>query len=397
MTKPNFLFIFMLGALTALGPLCTDFYIPALPDITQQLNTSSSLTQLTITAALFGLGFGQLFWGPLSDKRGRKIPVLVSLLLFILASIGCALSTNIYLLIAGRLIQGFAGAGGAVLSRAIARDHFEGSDLTRMLVLVLAISGVAPIIAPVLGGLQLSFTQWSGLFFTLACVGFILLMVTALSLKESHTPSVQEQVSALTSISTLMRNPAFLGMCLSQGLINSGLFAYIAASSYVFQVDYHMSPLAYSYLFAVNGAGMIFSSYLSAYLARRRGEKTVINYSQNLALLSAVVLMVSGLLSASLPVIIVELFITIAFTSVLVTLINSQAMQISEHNAGAASACLGTLMFALGGIAAPLTSIGGTSLFSMSLVIVLCFVCGWLCWFALSGKNTNTYHSLEQN
>lgn len=384
MNKHNALLALILGLLAALGPLCLDLYLPALPDITKQMNTSTSLSQVTLTAALFGLGLGQLIFGPISDKVGRKLPLLVSLGIFIATSIWCAFTSDIHQLILARFIQGLAGSGGAVLSRAIARDHFSGTDLTRFFVLLMAINGVAPILAPVAGGFQLSFTPWQGLFISLAIIGTVLFLLSAKLLKESHHPASNNNTSMLSAIKHVMSERKFLGMNLAQGFMLAGMFAYIGSSSYVFQGVYKLSPQGYSYIFAFNGLGLITASYLAAKLSRKWGEINIVSYGLILAVASASLLLISGLLNAPLWVIIGELFITIAFTSGMSTLINSQAMQLIDKNAGVASACLGTLMFVMGGISAPLTSIGGASLFSMTFVLACCYLLALLCWFFIT-------------
>ncbi|EPP3524858.1 MFS transporter, partial [Enterobacter hormaechei] len=151
MAKLSFSFAAILGLLTAIGPLCSDFYLPALPEIATQLNTSTTLTQLSLTSALIGLGLGQLFFGPLSDRIGRKTPLLFSLLLFVLASVLCASTQNIYALIGWRFVQGVAGAGGSVLARSIARDNNHGTMLTQFFALLMTVNGIAPVVSPVLG------------------------------------------------------------------------------------------------------------------------------------------------------------------------------------------------------------------------------------------------------
>ena len=168
MAKLSFSFAAILGLLTAIGPLCSDFYLPALPEIATQLNTSTTLTQLSLTSALIGLG--QLFFGPLSDRIGRKTPLLFSLLLFVLASVLCASTQNIYALIGWRFVQGVAGAGGSVLARSIARDNYHGTMLTQFFALLMTVNGIAPVVSPVLGGYIASHFDWRMLFWVYLAV-----------------------------------------------------------------------------------------------------------------------------------------------------------------------------------------------------------------------------------
>ena len=379
--------VIILGLLAGLGPLCTDLYLPALPDITSQLSTTSATTQITLTAALFGLGIGQLVFGPVSDKFGRKLPLLLSLSLFIGASIWCAMVGNIHELIIARFIQGLAGSGGAVLSRAIARDMYSGSDLTRFFALLMAVNGLAPIAAPIIGGFQLQYTPWQGLFISLAVIAGALLLASGIGLKESLKPDQVSQESMLTGMKRVLSNRPFVGMSLAQGFVFAGMFAYIAASSYVFQEQFELSPQAYSYVFGLNGFGMIISATIAAKFARHHGETTVINYAIILAVLSAGALLTTSLLNGSLVIVMPILMVTIAFTSALATLVNSKAMQQLHKNAGVGSAILGTTMFAFGGISSPLTGINGTSLLSMAIVVFICYALGALSWFFIVKPN----------
>ena len=161
----------ILGLLSGIGPLCTDFYLPALPEITQQLQATSTQTQLSLTAALIGLGLGQLFFGPLSDRIGRLKPLALSLLLFIFSSAMCALTRDINMLIVWRFLQGFAGAGGSVLSRSIARDKYQGTLLTQFFALLMTVNGIAPVLSPVLGGYVITAFDWRILFWAMAPIG----------------------------------------------------------------------------------------------------------------------------------------------------------------------------------------------------------------------------------
>jgi len=384
MNMNNRFLVVLLGLLAGLGPLCTDLYLPALPDITEQLNSTTATSQITLTAALFGLGIGQLIFGPLSDKFGRKIPLLLSLALFIAASLWCAAGTNITQLIIARFIQGLAGSGGAVLSRAIARDHYSGAELTRFFALLMAVNGLAPIAAPIIGGFQLQYTQWQGLFISLAVIAGALLLTSTMGLKESLNPSHANQHSMLSAMKEVLGNRSFIGMSLAQGFVFAGMFAYIAASSYVFQEQFELTPQEYSYVFGMNGFGLILSAMIAARFARHHGETTVVNYAIILAVLSAGVLLLVGLSNTSIGLVMPALFVTIAFTSALATLINSKAMQQLHKNAGVGSAVLGATMFAFGGISSPLTGINGTSLVSMSIVVFVCYCLGALSWFFIA-------------
>ena len=235
----------ILGALAALGPLCTDLYLPALPDIAQQFTAPTSVIQLTLTATLLGLGVGQLLFGPLSDSLGRRRTLLSSLVLFVVASLGCTLATDIHQLLVARLLQGIAGSGGIVLSRAIARDLYQGHELTRFYALLMMINGVAPIGAPVLGGELLRLVDWRGIFAVLTAIVLLLTLASTLQVRETlppqqRTPGGLRQT--LQQIRQLLTLRPFMGLCLAQGFTIAGMFAYIGASSFVLQQLYGLTP-----------------------------------------------------------------------------------------------------------------------------------------------------------
>lgn len=218
----------ILGILTAFGPICTDFYLPALPQISSDLHTSIPLSQLSLTAALIGLGIGQLFFGPWSDRIGRRKPLMLALALFTLSSIGCMFVQDITQMVVMRFIQGFAGAGGAVLARAIASDRYVGKQLAQFFALIMAINGIAPIIAPVLGGIQLQFTEWQGLFASLSILGVVIFLLCYFLIAESHDPNRvgQLQKSFKLAFTTVVKDKIFIGLCLMQSMMMGGLFAY---------------------------------------------------------------------------------------------------------------------------------------------------------------------------
>ncbi|WP_261643721.1 multidrug effflux MFS transporter [Erwinia mallotivora] len=381
MKTGRFSYALMLGALTALGPLCTDFYLSSLPELTRQLNASTASGQLTLTAALAGLGVGQFVFGPLSDRIGRKIPLLVSLLLFCLASLWCAWTDDMAQLIAARFFQGVAGAGGAVLSRAIARDLYDGSALTRFFALLMTINGIAPVVAPVLGGLQLSITSWRGLFISLAVAGALLLLLAWRVLPE--TRSGPRNATASSGSGSVFGDRTFMLLCLLQGFMMAGLFAYIGASSYIFQQAWQLSALQYSCTFAVNGVGLVIFSLLLARLSVKWGESAVLSAALPLAVIFALSLLLTFLLQGPLWLIIAVLFFTVSINSGICTLASSVAMQRQGESSGTASAWMGMLMFAMGGVSAPLTGIGGTSGVSMSVVLLGGYLLALACYLAV--------------
>ncbi|WP_312686974.1 multidrug effflux MFS transporter [Kosakonia sp.] len=362
----------VLGMLTAIGPICTDLYLPALPDITRQMDTTNTLTQLSLTASLIGLGLGQLFFGPLSDRMGRKRPLLLSLLLFIVSSVLCASTHNIHWLIFWRFVQGIAGAGGSVLSRAIARDKYQGTQLTQFFALLMTITGIAPIVSPLLGGYITALLHWRALFWTMAIIGVVLMLCAALLLKE--TLQVKSSGESLLKTSLIvLKNRQFSTFCFIQAFMLAGLFSYIGSSSFVLQNEYGLTPIKFSLVFGINGVGMIISALIFARLARHiRGAALLKN---GLALAVLLALMTAVFAWFNMPILsLVGLFFTIAINSGISTIAGSAAMNsVDAHHSGTASALLGMLMFVFGGIAAPLSGLGGEAMWKMSFAIVLAY------------------------
>lgn len=366
----------VLGLLATLGPLCTDLYLPALPELASELSTTAAAAQLSLTAGLLGLGFGQLIFGPLSDKLGRRRPLLISLFILLLASIWCALAQDINHLIVARLIQGLAGAGGAVLSRAVARDLYSGHELTRFFALLMLINGLAPIIAPVMGGVMLGIMDWRGIFIVLAAISILLLLLSFRHLHETLPP--QRRVtggigSIILSVGSLLTQRQFMGLCLAQGFAGAGMFAYIGASPFVLQEIYQLSPQTFSLCFAINGVGLIFSAQISSRLSGHFGEMRVLKAGLLIAGIASLSLLLAAARHASLVWLLIPLFFTIIIIGIVGPSASALAMQSQGDKAGSASALLGVSMFTLGAISVPLTGLFGTSAISMALVIAICY------------------------
>ncbi|MFD1802747.1 Bcr/CflA family efflux MFS transporter [Mixta tenebrionis] len=381
-----------LGLLAALGPLCIDFYLPALPALAADLQTPTATAQLSLTAGLLGLGAGQLIFGPLSDKMGRMRPLALSLVLLFIASVGCALAQNINQLLLARLLAGLAGAGGAVLSRAIARDMYSGHDLTRFFAMLMLVNGLAPIAAPVLGGALMAFLDWRGLFIVLALVALLLLVMTRCKLTETLPAAQRSQgsvLSAWAALGQVITHRPFMGFCLTQGFMMAGMFAYIGASPFVLQQIYHLSPQAFSFCFAVNGLGLIIASQASARLCPLWGEYRVLKGGLALAFIAAGTLLLAGFAGAALPLVLIALFFTVASNGVIAVTAGSLAMQSQGKRAGSASGLLGVTMFTLGAVSVPISGAGGTSVLTMTLTIFGCYLLAIVMFLVLTQQPQN--------
>ncbi|WP_434582464.1 multidrug effflux MFS transporter [Klebsiella sp. R390] len=373
MPRISLSWVLILGLLTAIGPLCTDFYLPALPDITQQLSATGTQTQLSLTAALIGLGVGQLFFGPLSDRIGRKKPLALSLLLFIFSSAMCAMTYDVHMLIGWRFLQGFAGAGGSVLSRSIARDKYQGTQLTQFFALLMAVNGIAPVVSPVIGGYITTSFDWRFLFWAMAGIGAVLLILSLAVLQETR-PAQSAATAAQQSDAPVLKNRRFMRYCLIQAFMMAGLFSYIGSSSFVIQSEYGMSALQFSLLFGLNGIGLIIAAQIFSRLSHRYDADMLLRRGLTLAVLCATLTLLLTWLQ--LPrLALIGLFFTVSFMSGISTISGSRAMsEVSSAQSGTASALMGTLMFVCGGIAAPLAGIGGETMLKMSIAMTISYL-----------------------
>ncbi|MBK4785787.1 MAG: multidrug effflux MFS transporter [Pantoea sp. Pent] len=352
-----------LGLLAALGPLCIDLYLPALPELARDLGSETATAQLSLTAGLLGLLF--------------------------IASIGCALAKDIHALLVARLFEGLAGAGGAVLSRAIARDMYSGHELTRFFALLMLVNGLAPIGAPVLGGALMTVLNWRGIFVVLGAIAVLLILLARWKLRETLPAERRNQgsiFSAWAALGQVITHRPFMGFCLTQGFMMSGMFAYIGASPFVLQQIYGLSPQAFSLCFAANGIGLVIASQTSARLCPLWGEYRVLKGGLTLAFVASSCLLLAGVSGAPLPLVLVALFFTIASNGVIATTASSLAMQSQGHRAGSASAEIGVAMFSLGALSVPITGLGGTSVISMTATIFGCFMLAIVMFMLLAQK-----------
>ena len=372
MPRVSLSWVVVLGLLSAIGPLCTDFYLPALPEITEQLSATGTQTQLSLTAALIGLGLGPMFFGPLSDRIGRRKPLALSLLLFIFSSAMCAVTQDIHLLIGWRFLQGFSGAGGSVLSRSIARDRYQGTLLTQFFALLMTVNGIAPVLSPVLGGYIITAFDWRILFWTMAGIGVVLLVLSLTVLHET-LPAKSASTAQQPKGTPVLKNRRFMRYCLIQAFMMAGLFSYIGTSSFVIQSEYGMSPMQFSLLFGLNGIGLIIAALIFSKLARRVAAETLLRRGLVLAVLCAAVTLLFAW--SQLPVLaLVGLFFTVSFMSGISTVSGAEAMSaVSSAQSGTASALMGTLMFVCGGIAAPLAGLGGETMLKMSFAMTISY------------------------
>ena len=354
--------VVVLGLLSTFGPLSLDLYLPALPQLADDLGASASLAQLSITACLVGLAVGQLVAGPLSDRLGRRPPLIVGLVAFLLASVACALAPSAAVLVLLRLIQGLAGAAGIVISRAIARDLYSGRALMIFFSRLLLVAGLAPVIAPVLGGQLTRIMTWRGIFGVLAGFGAVLLLAGLFGLKETLPPErriVGNFRRTLQGYNTLLHDRFFVGCALSSGLAGASMFAYIAGSTFVLQRIYGMSPQGFSLVFGCISLGLVAAAQGGARLALVWPLPRVLGFGLTINLLGATALLITVISGLPLEALIGALVIMVCAVGLIFPTANALAMADYPDLAGTASSLQGLSQFVFGAVAAPLVGIAG--------------------------------------
>lgn len=360
------LITFMLGALSAVPPLSMDMYLPALPDVTRTLHTSATSGQLTLTACLTGMALGQLVVGPMSDRWGRRRPLLVGLLVYVVASVSCALAPDAALLIGCRLLQGLAGAAGIVIARAVVRDLYDGLEMARFFSTLLLVSSLAPVAAPVLGGQVLRFTAWRGVFLVLAVIGVALTALVWRRLPETLPPARRRGggvLGALFIMRGLLADRVFAGYVMVNGFAYGALFSYIAASPFVIQGIYGASPQTFSLLYGLNSLGMMIVGRVNGKLlvGRVRLDRALGAGLGVIAAAGTVLLMVAqgAFGDAGTVPVACCLFVMISALGLVLPNTNALALMRTPHAAGSASALVGTSCFAMGAVATLLVGIAG--------------------------------------
>ncbi|KAF0507377.1 multidrug effflux MFS transporter [Pediococcus pentosaceus] len=356
--------VFFMGVVSATGPLSMDMYLPGLPEMQRAFHSSASTLQLSITFCLIGLAVGQLIVGPISDRIGRRVPLVVGFGLYAVTSLMLIFTTNIYLFIGIRLIQGLAGSTGQVLSRAVARDLFNGHELTKFYAMLMAVNGAFPIIAPIIGGALLSIVQWQGIFVLLFVIGILVMVGVLCTLPETLKVTNNEVLTlgqTFKGLGAMFGKRQFILIALTQGLIFGALFSYISASSFVFQTYFHMTVGQFSLLYAINGLGIILGNNLPGYLPEQIKDSDILNGGLIGGMFAGVLLVGSLLLRPMAILVIIPLFIVVFCVGVVNTAATSMAMSLGGRtNAGAASAVLDLLMNIIGALASPLAGIMGT-------------------------------------
>lgn len=375
--------LLLLGALTGLAPLSIDMYLPGFPAIEKSLLAQAGSAELTLASYFIGLAIGQLFYGPLSDRFGRRLPLMVGLVIYIAASIGCAFAGSIPELIIWRFLQALGGCAGMVVTLAIIRDRCSANDAARALSMLILVMGLAPILAPLIGGWIVTTFDWRALFLTLAFAGSLGLLAVYFHLEETHDtrnepPLVLRHV--LRNYGRLMIDRSFIGYTLSGGLARAGMFAYIAGSPFVFIEYYEIPAQHYGWIFGINAAGLILFSQINAWRLKKHDATVLL--SRALWLPGGIGLILLGLSLTghiTLPLLLVGIFCFVASIGYIGP--NSSAATLATHGqqAGTASALMGSLQFGLATLAGGLVNLlhDGTTC-PMAIVMAGCGIGAWL-------------------
>jgi MFS transporter, DHA1 family, multidrug resistance protein len=363
------------GALSSFGPLSIDLYLPALPRVAGDLGATDSATQLSVSACLIGLALGQLVFGPLSDKYGRRRLLLAGVAVWTLSALACAAAPDVWALVSLRFVQGLGGAAGLVIARAVIRDLFDGPAMARAFGLVSLIGSIAPAVAPVAGGALLHVTTWRGLFVILAAVGLALLVMSWVALPESLPPERRRSGGArevATAMRRLGRDRLFVGSGAVLALGSSVLFIYISLSSFVLQQHFGFSAGAFSVVFAANSVGILAAGWLTVALLRHHTSRWTLGCGLIIMLVGAATLLVAVLAGWGRLAVLPPLLITIASVGFVFPTTTGLALLGRTRDAGTASALLGSTQFLAGAVAGPLVSVGGASAAAMAIGMV-CF------------------------
>ena len=386
--------LILLGMLTAFGPFVTDMYLPSLPSMGEYFGTTSSMVQLGLTTSMIGLAIGQVFFGPLSDRYGRRLPLLAAMWLFLASTLLCLYAQDIHQFVAFRLLQGIAGAGGIVISRSVATDKFSGRELAKMLAVIGAINGIAPVAAPIVGGVFTDLIGWQGIFWILFGLGVVLLAACfhfQESLPREHRLASRWS-DTFRSFSVVLRDRQYVCYVLQMAFAQGVLFANIASSPFIVQQHYGFSAFAFSLCFGVNALMIGVGAALSVKFHRQESSTlagccgmVVIAVSQCLALMLGCSFWVyEGLMLFLL------FFMGLTFTST-----TALAMDCQRENAGTASALLGAICFAAGGVVSPLVGLGNI-LSSTGIIFVVCAFCSLFCMLiALGRRRTRVYFAFS--
>lgn len=380
--RPDARYVLLLGTMAALPAVSTDIYLPSLPEVAADLGTSATAAQLTMTGMLVGGAVGQLVVGPLSDRFGRRRPVLVGVALHVVTSLLCALVGAIGPLIALRVAQGFFNASATVVAMALIRDRFVGSDASRLMSRLMLVIGVAPLFAPSLGGLIAGQAGWRAVFVALAVFGVALWVLVVVKMPETLPPERRRPGgvrTALAGYAALLRDRHFVALAVMPGLAMAVLMSYVVASPFVLRQGYGLSEQEFAVVFAVNGVGLVLGAQVNAALVRRVAPIRILRVAQVVTVVLTGVLLVVALTGAGgMWGLLVVLWLVLTLVNLAPP--NASAVALSRHGAvaGTAAAFIGSLQAGVAGVVSPVSGLLGGDAVAMAVVMFAAAVVGLL-------------------
>ncbi len=392
MAKSNVTLIIILGALTAVGPFSIDMYLPGMDSIANHFGTPIENAQFTLTSFIFGISFGQLFYGPIIDRFGRKTPLIVGMILYIVSSLACAFSPSIWGLVFFRFLQSLGACAGMVIPRAVIRDVFPPHEGAKVFSQIILVMGVAPIIAPSIGGILLNYLDWKSIFYTLAAISFLTLVATVYTFHDKKGPDHSislKFIPVIKEYAEVFSNSHFKAYALTSGFAAAVMFAYIGGSSFVFMVLNGLDKTQYSLLFSFNAFGLILSSQVNRLLLKKYEAATIVKIVCLGYFPVSFCLVLFSVLGFGFIPMLVLIFLLVSSFGLIVPNASALAMAPFSKNAGSASALMGALQLGFGSLSTAAVSLlhDGTEL-PMLIVMAVCGLSAMSC-LLLSGRRVN--------
>lgn len=366
-------YVLILGSLIALGPFTVDLYLPAFPTVAADLQASDAAIQMTLTTTMIGFGVGQLVVGPLSDAVGRKKPLLIATALHVLASLAVVVAPTVEWVMVARLFQGIGAAGGAVVAMAMVRDMFHGQALIKMLANMALVTGVAPVIAPVIGSQLLRVVDWREIFVVLAAYGVLMFLVAKMALHEtrpSHMRGRQTMGDVTRRYRKLLTDGSFVGIMIVGAMGFTALFSYLSSSSFVLQDQYGVSAQQFGFIFGLNAVGQIVCVQIAGRMMRVLAPRTVAAIGVTLMSMGAIALALCAILDVGLIGVVVPLLFVVPPLGLVMPSVQVMALNGHGGEAGTAASLIGAGNNMVAGAVTPLIGVLGMSALSMAAVMI---------------------------
>jgi DHA1 family bicyclomycin/chloramphenicol resistance-like MFS transporter len=394
--REKLLYILLLGSLTALGPFTVDLYLPAFPALEQHFGVSAAAIQLTLAGTTVGFAIGQLVVGPFSDKFGRRMPLILATALHIASSLGAALSTDIGALSLFRILMGIGAAGGGVVAMAMVRDLFHGYAMVRMFSRMSLVNGLAPILAPIIGSQLLLVMPWPGIFYFLAGYGSLVIIAAIFLIRETYPPELRGRgsMTAAQRYRAVFSDRIFVGMLLVGGFNFGGLFAYLSASTFLFQQVYSFSPQEYGLLFGINSLGIVAGVQISSRVIKHVAPQWIMACATAWLLLMSLLIVLFDMLHLGLWGVVIPLWFYILATGFMFPCVQVVALANHGAQAGTAASLLGASNFTMAGIVPPVVGVlGVASATPMGAVQAVCVCCSVLAlWLVVRPHTVPSIH-----